>query len=305
MKRNCLSLNGGGCRGLIALHVLEHYYQFNYQKIASSWDYISGASTGALITALLSQGYSPTEIKFIYERELPKIFDKGFLRVVRGKSKYGNEYLKGLAHELISDVRLGEVKQKILIPALNSSLDRCKIFKSHDPKDAEYLLVDVIIASASAPTYFPAHKIGGNFYKDGGLFANNPSEILLKECRREEKRLELKFDEVNILSITTGSTKKRLSKSEQKGGILSAEEMINEVLFQQDMEIHDSVNFEHNEIKSINGTYERCESSISHCSGEIDDVSKSNITDMGLDGELSVLQNRNKLYSFYQKTKQW
>ena len=188
------------------------------------------------------------------------------------------------------------MNQHIIIPALNSSLDRPKYFKSKDPKDADYKLVDVIIASASAPTYFPAHKINGNFYKDGGLFANNPSDVLLKECRADE------YDKINILSITTGSITKRASRAEQKGNILSAVAMIDEILHQQDIKTHSSVEFEYKHIKSVTGTYIRCESEIKNSSGKIDDVSKKNIFAMKEDGLFSVLQNKGKLDAFYLNT---
>jgi patatin-like phospholipase/acyl hydrolase len=293
---NSLSLSGGGCRGYIALHQLEYLHSRMGGRFLRHFDYIGGTSTGSLITALLAVGKTPTEIITIYEEELPKIFKKGFFRHARGLSKYSNEYFIGLAKELVGDVKLGELKQAILIPALNSSLDKPKIFKSYDPKDEDYKLVDVIIASSSAPTYFPAHKIEGNFYKDGGLFANNPSDILLKECRAND------YKKINILSITTGATPKRLSKSEQKGNILSVVEMINETLYQQDLAIHGGVSFEYEKIKSVKGTYIRCESFIEHSSGEIDDVSKTNIADMKLDGQFSVLQNKNKLDLFHLNT---
>jgi patatin-like phospholipase/acyl hydrolase len=293
---NCLAINGGGCKGLIALYQLQYLYEKMGGKFLRHFDYIGGTSTGALITALLAKGYTPKEIINIYEKELPYIFKKGCLRTIRGKSKYSNEYIKDLAQRLLGNTKLGDLKQNIIIPALNSSLDKPKYFKSDDPKDADYKLVDVIIASASAPTYFPAYEIEGNWYKDGGLFANNPSEILLKECRFK------KFDKINILSITTGAMPERTSRSEQKGNLLSGIPMINEILHQQDIKTDSSVIFEYKDIKSVIGTYLRCESEIKDSSGKIDDVSKKNINAMKEDGIFSTLQNKTKLDAFYLNT---
>lgn len=294
---NCLSINGGGCKGYIALHQIDYLYQKMGGKFFRHFDVIAGTSTGGLITALLAIGKTPKEIIEVYEEELPKIFKKGCLRTLRGKSKYSNDYIKSLAHSLLGDITLGELKQHIIIPALNSSLDRPKYFKSEDPKDADYKLVDVIIASASAPTYFPAHEINGNWYKDGGLFANNPSDVLLKECRANE------YNKINILSITTGAKPERSSKAERKGNILSAVSMIDEMLHQQDIKTHSSVEFEYKHIKSVVGTYLRCESEIKDSSGSIDDVSRKNIEAMKADGIFSTLQNKSKLDEFYLKTK--
>ena len=38
-------------------------------------------------------------------------------------------------------------------------------------------IVDALVASASAPTYFPAVSYKGHVLVDGGLSANNPSPI--------------------------------------------------------------------------------------------------------------------------------
>jgi patatin-like phospholipase/acyl hydrolase len=299
---NCLSINGGGCKGLIALHQIDYLYQKMGGKFFRHFDYIGGTSTGALITALIATGRTPKEIIDIYEEELPKIFKKGCLRTLRGKSKYSNEYIKSLAHKLLGNITLGELKQHIIIPALNSSLDTPKYFKSEDPKDADYKLVDVIIASAAAPTYFPAYQIEGNWYKDGGLFANNPAEDLLKECRQKKIGEEKKYDKINILSITTGANPKRTSKSEIKGNLLGGIPMLDEMLHQQDLKTDGSVWFEYNKIKSVTGTYLRCESEINNSSGGIDDVSRKNIMAMKEDGLFSTFQNKGKLDAFYLNT---
>lgn len=293
---NCLGLNGGGANGTMELHQVKYFNDKLKGDFLNHFDYMAGTSTGALMVALFVKGYSPDQVIEIYEKELPKIFHKGMLRQVRGLSKYSNEYLKGLSYELIGDTLLGDLKYNILIPALNSSLDRTKIFKSNDPKDSQYKLVDVIIASAAAPTFFPAHQIGGNWYKDGGLSENNPSEILLKECRAA------RYGKVNILSITSGNQLKRTTKGERRGSLFGAPAMIDEMLQQQDINTHGAVSFEYNTIKSISGTYIRCESARINSSGGIDDVSKKNLEAMRKDGELSVLINKEKLDKFYINT---
>jgi patatin-like phospholipase/acyl hydrolase len=290
---NCLSINGGGVKGLIALHQIQYLFEKLGPKFFRTFDYIGGTSTGALITALLAKGFTPKEIIDIYEKELPKIFNKRFCAVLQGKSKYSNQYIISLATSLLGDTRLGELTQKIIIPTVNTSKSETKIFKSHDPKDAEYRLVDVIIASSAAPNYFPAYKIGNEWYKDGGLSSNNPADILLTEC-------EGAFDEINILSITTGSLEDTVTKAEKKGNILSIPEMIDEVLYLQDMKTHGTVSTRYKK-GIVKGLYERCESIIMHSSGEIDDVSKSNIISMKLDGILSVTHNKTKLDKFYLK----
>lgn len=63
------------------------------------------------------------------------------------------------------------------------------------------------------------------------------------------------------------------------------------------------VTTEYEDIKNVKWLYHRCESIIEYSSGKIDDVSNENIENMILDGKLSILENKNKMLDFYQKTK--
>ena len=287
-------MNGGGVRGLITLQQLEYLHKLLGDKFFTHFKYMAGTSTGALCVGLFAVGYTPKEVSAIYEEHLQKIFKKGFFRQLRGLSKYENKYIKDLAYRLIGDITLGELKQNILIPAINSDTDQTKIFKSFDEKDKHYKLVDVILASAAAPTYFPAYQIEGEWYKDGGLSFNNPSDILLAEARKDNEQ------NVNIISFTTGRSPKMTKRKEKKGNVLSVVEMIDEMLDQQDIKTHGSVSFEY-KYGNVKGDYIRCESIIEKSSGKIDDVSSENITNMLFDGISSLKQNSSKIKNFLKK----
>lgn len=288
---NGLSINGGGVRGLIALKQLELLHNKLGDKFFSHFNCMAGTSTGALCVGLFAVGYTPSEVIEIYKEHLPKIFKRGFFRQLRGLSKYDNTYLIELAHTLIGNITLGELNQNIIIPAVNSDKDITKIFKSFDKKDMHYKLVDVILASASAPVYFPAYEIDGEWYKDGGLAFNNPSDLLLSEFR-------VKTDKpINILSFTTGRVPHKSSKKEAKGNILSVIGMIDEMLDQQDKKTDGAVRFEY-KYGGVKGMYTRCESFIKKSSGKIDDASKKNIKNMIIDGEISLISNSQKIKNF-------
>lgn len=52
--------------------------------------------------------------------------------------------------------------------------------------DSNLLFRDIICAASSAPFYFPKHQIKNSglrngAYLDGGIFANNPTNIALAE----------------------------------------------------------------------------------------------------------------------------
>ena len=293
---NCLSINGGGVKGLIALHQLEALYKIQGKNFFRNYDYMAGTSTGALCVALFAAGYSPSEAIDIYKNNLKDIFDGGFLRRLRGLSKYDNENLIEVANKFIGDIRLGDLKQKIIIPALNIDLNKTKMFKSFREDDKNFRLVDVIVASAAAPTFFPAHKVGGFFFQDGGLSHNNPSDVLVRECRTDSKQLGLEMS-VNLLSITTGELKAKASNADRKGGLFGVPNMINRMLVQQDQKTHEDMLYDFDTEKgSVKGQYVRCESKIKHSSGEIDDVSTENIQNMINDGIYSASFNKKSLY---------
>lgn len=300
---NFLGLNGGGARTELELYMLIYLYDLLGEDLFTYFDIIGGTSGGALITALLSVKTNPKEIAEIYERELPNIFKSKCFREILGKSKYGNTYLKGLATELIGNIKLGDLKQKILIPTVNTSKQETKIFKSYDTDDMDYKLVDVIIASSSAPRYFPAHDIKIqeiiNWFKDGGLSSNNPSDILAIEGMNNKR---FNFSQVNILSLTSGENKDVVTKAEIKGNLLSIPEMIDEILNLQDKKTHGNVT-KFYDYGVLNGIYTRCEAQIDKSSGLIDDVSKKNIEAMKYDAQQSLIYNKQKIDNFIKITK--
>lgn len=295
---NGLSRNGGGCKGLIQLYMDDalHGLYGRDKAYYRNFDYISGTSVGALSGALIVLGHSPATCIDIFDKHLPKIFDKKCLRLGLNKPKYDNKYLVELAHELLGDKRLGDCRTNFIVPAYNADKDRTKIFKSQDPDDQDFLLRDVVLASAAAPTYFAPVLINGDYYKDGGLSKNNPADILSKQARADGA------DVVNILSLTTGSLVGKASRAEIKGGILGASASFDDILREQDITVHENVQYDYNTVYKGKGLYLRAESIIKHSSGKIDDVSEKNIENMKLDGGLSVQANEKLLKLYYINT---
>lgn len=288
---NSLSLNGGGVKGLIALYQCEEFHNISGGSFIENFDYVGGTSTGALCGALFSIGYTPTEVIDIYKKELPKIFNKRFLRFGIFRAKYNNDYLIGLAKDLMGDTKMGDCKTKFMVPAFNADTDETVIFKSHDERYKNFLLRDVVLASAAAPTYFDMITINGDHYKDGGLGYNNPSDILLQEGVANGAEV------INILSITTGKLIGKTARAEIKGGIFGgASVAFNDVLREQDIKTHQNVQHSYKYYQS--GLYLRCDSMLIEASEKIDDASKKNISAMISDGKFSAEMNHDKLKEF-------
>jgi hypothetical protein len=87
------------------------------------------------------------------------------------------------------------------LPHFSLNQYKLKVFDSKDEGDKRNRLVDVVLASAAAPTYFPPAKVGATYYVDGGLCCNNPSFRAVAKLSRE--RVEL--TRIYVLSISTGA----------------------------------------------------------------------------------------------------
>jgi hypothetical protein len=93
-----------------------------------------------------------------------------------------------------------------------------KLFKTpHLPDhfiDRYLRVVDAVLATTAAPTYFPHAVIQkGSRYIDGGVWANNPGMVAVaesirisKECRRPDVDPTFGLNDTHMLSISTGSS---------------------------------------------------------------------------------------------------
>ena len=61
-------------------------------------------------------------------------------------------------------------------------------------------IVDAALATSAAPTFFPVHRIKGELFADGGLYANAPDQLALHEA---EYFLEVGLPDIAMLSIGT------------------------------------------------------------------------------------------------------
>ena len=85
--KRILALDGGGIRGMIAVEILKEIEELLREEtggdkdfvLADYFDYISGTSTGAIIAAALSLGWSVDKIHNFYIKSGEQMFDKASL----------------------------------------------------------------------------------------------------------------------------------------------------------------------------------------------------------------------------------
>jgi len=209
--RRILSIDGGGIRGVFPASFLASLEDAIQDSVANYFDLIVGTSTGGIIALGLGLGYSAKQMLTFYEIYGPQIFAGSRLgRTVRHLflTKYNADPLRRALQETFGDKRLGESLRRLIIPSSNLDTGEVHIWKTaHHPRfetDYRAKVVDIALATAAAPTYFPAHRLSsGTPLVDGGMWANNPVGVSVVEAVGV---LEWPTDEILLLSLGCTST---------------------------------------------------------------------------------------------------
>ncbi len=204
--KKILSIDGGGIKGVFPASFLSVIEESVGKKISDYFDLIVGTSTGGIIALGLGMGFSAKELLEFYEQEGPKIFNGDkltrFLRSV-GISKYSNEPLRKSLEIKFTDKKLGESKNRLVVPSLNLENGEVHVYKTahHErfQRDYKEKIVDIALATSAAPTYFPTYNsASGTPLVDGGLWANNPMGLAVVEAIGV---LNWPKDQVKVLGI--------------------------------------------------------------------------------------------------------
>lgn len=208
-----LTLDGGGMRGLYTatlLQVLAKRFDERFHEkdpdIGRSFDLICGTSTGAILACALAVGIPLSHVKRLYIEHGPHIFARP---MPQGKKLYmwafkhraepaaNAQVLEDALTDCFCDMTLAQAYEKrgiaLCIPTITAVNYRARVLKTpHNTgkhRDNNYRLVDVCMASAAAPIFFPlAERTPPNdehtihHFVDGGLWANNPVLVGLTEA---------------------------------------------------------------------------------------------------------------------------
>lgn len=187
-----LALSGGGFRGLYTATVLKHLEESLGLPLATRFDLICGTSAGGLLALGLAAGMPAAELQAMFERDGKRIFGaRSIVRRLLSKfivAKHSSAGLRAVLEERFKGKTLGDLQHRVLIPAVNYSTGKGQFFKTpHAPAfemDHRRLLLDVGLATAAAPTYFPLHRVDDEgVFADGGLVGNSPGLFGLHEAR--------------------------------------------------------------------------------------------------------------------------
>ncbi|KAM0006738.1 putative peptidase C1A, papain, patatin-like phospholipase domain-containing protein [Helianthus debilis subsp. tardiflorus] len=209
-----LSIDGGGVRALIpsaALVFLESRIQALLGKnvmLADVFDVITGTSTGALVTTMLTTPnekgrpmFSAKEVQNFYLKHASKIFPSGRLWKALWGPIYNGKYLRKVIREQLQERRLNDTITNVVIPTYDIKDMQPVIFSNFQLKinpNIDAKLSDICIATSAAPIYLPSHEFDykdskGNKLRefnliDGGVIANNPVSIAVAEVIKDKMR---------------------------------------------------------------------------------------------------------------------
>jgi len=232
-----LSLDGGGIRGAFSASFLATIESHTGNRASACFDLYAGTSTGGIVATALAAGFAADQIVEFYRERGPEIFtpyrpkltcrQRLVMRAVRCllpaangaaifHAKYDGNALREALSEVFGSRTLGDLDRRLLLPSVNLVKGQTKVFKTPHLTDyfhdASVSLIDAVMATTAAPTYFPAAVLdAGSAYCDGGVWANNPAIVAYAEVCRMAQNLNkapepraIAADEVAMLSIGTG-----------------------------------------------------------------------------------------------------
>lgn len=204
-----LSLDGGGAKGFYTLGVLREIEALAGCRLYEKFDLIFGTSTGAIIAALLSLGYSVDEIHQLYREYVPTVMQR---KTVGEKSAA----LEQLASKVFKDQTFDDVKTGIGIVATKWEMERPMIFKGA-PRQAHgrhssfvpgfgVSIADAVQASCSAYPFFNRKVVTTSMGDsveliDGGYCANNPTLYAIADAIAAMK---VNREDIRVVSIGVG-----------------------------------------------------------------------------------------------------
>jgi len=232
--KRILTLDGGGIRGALSLGFLKRMEDILRDRaggdpefrLCDYFDLIAGTSTGSIIAAGLSVGFTVEKLQEIYRSLSNEVFKKPLWRLGLYTSKFPLEPLVRALTEFYDDIKLGDDEVRTGLMIMAKRLDTGSPWVIHNnPRgrfydsdgswipNKEYLLREVVRASTAAPHYFEpegiqiAADVEGAFVDGGVSPFNNPALQSLMLATLDGFGLKWPFgaDKLMVVSVGTGS----------------------------------------------------------------------------------------------------
>ena len=181
-RKRILSIDGGGIRGIIPLCALVELEKQLGTPAREFFSFMSGTSTGAIISAGLALGLSAEQCLKIYTELGERAFHRNPLDWVisLGAFKYRMTPMVKLLKEFLGNPLMNEVPIDVMFTAMRVHDGKPFFFvkdnSANEKLTGKLRLVDCVAASAAAPTFFEPWTVPGiGVCVDGGVgIAGNP-----------------------------------------------------------------------------------------------------------------------------------
>lgn len=201
---NILSLEGGGTRGVMQATILNALPN-------AQWGLIAGTSVGSIVGGCKALDIDPLPF---FTKWAPTIFSNGRWLMPRlwSSAKYSAEPLRIALTEVVGDKTLADCKIPFIAVGFEMKTGRVAYFQSYGQSstngdeivigpDSKMPMVDVMMASSAAQSYFPGHSWGAYLFWDGGSSGLNvPDMLTISEAQ------EIFNPGLQMLSIGNGKT---------------------------------------------------------------------------------------------------
>jgi predicted acylesterase/phospholipase RssA len=244
-----LAVDGGGVRGILPSRVLAALEEMTGRPTAELFDLAVGTSIGGIgVLSLARPGTdgrpmcsaedlmafftdraadifpgpslnwprSLRELEDMVRRPTHSVAVLGINREV-GNARYSPEGLRRALEDRLGDATLGDAIVDVVVTSYDVRGQRPIVFRSSDVRagvEPDRSMLEVAMATAAAPTYFPAveAEAGGGeplVLVDGGVFASSPAMLAYVEGVRLARKLDLGAETVEVVSLGTGAAPAR------------------------------------------------------------------------------------------------
>lgn len=242
--KRILALDGGGVKGMLTLGMLKPLESELRRRaggdgafrLCDYYDLIGGTSTGAIIATGLALGLSVDELIELYMRIGPDVFGRTAGDGIFLQCKFESKKLRRALHSVLSTKTLGsqDLKTGLAIHAKRIDTGSAWVVTNHPlgvfydpPADSgiypnkRYRLVDLVLASTAAPTFFDEVVIDiafdekrrptqRGYFVDGAVSGNNnPSMQLFLLALAPPYKFGWKTGARNLMMTSCGAGARR------------------------------------------------------------------------------------------------
>jgi NTE family protein len=246
--RRALVLAGGGSKGAFEVGAIDYLVREN----GLDFDIYLGTSVGALNAGVLAQSYNYRELcrqvnllkelwlKIKGYRSLYRKNLLGAFSLLYRNSLYNPEGLKHLIKEYIDPEQLFKNRTRFLKVATVAVETGELLYADNRTPECRKDILSYILASASIPLFFPAVKINGKHWYDGGLRDMTPLGAVFHE-HPDEIVVVLTFPIDQKLAPVLSPAKPQGAL----GSILRALEIMSNEISANDLQLANAINHNH------------------------------------------------------------